>query len=70
MRCFIVYNQTNGDILETADIGYGFEIEKEVVQLSHPNKGVIEITYEDYEKIKEGLQFYVYKDNQIKLKEE
>jgi len=66
MRCFIVYKDT--DILEATDIGYGFEIEKEVVEFNNPGKEVAEITPEEYENIKGGLQFYKYEDNQIKLK--
>jgi hypothetical protein len=69
MRCYIVYDETTKEILEAADMGYGFEAEKEAVEFNHPDKSVVEIDPEDFDKIIGGLQFYKYEDNQIKLKE-
>ena len=67
MRIYLLYNK-KGEIIESADAGYGFKFTPEEIKFNHPDKEILEITEEEYNKIKEKQHYFKIVNKKIKEK--
>lgn len=67
MRCYLLYNN-NGDIIVSADAGYGSEFDEQSVQEKNPDLNVLPITIEQYEMLGYAQTNYKIENGQIVIK--
>lgn len=63
MRFYLIHKK--GKITETSDAGHGANFDKKGLELSHKDETVLKINEDDYNKIKDNLEFFEIKNDII-----
>ena len=67
MRFYMVVKK-NGDIIESADAGEGFNFNKKMLIFNNKDKQVVEIQENSYNEIKTQMEYFTYSSGKLKKK--